>query len=372
MANSAFQLPNPSGGTVTSVGVTSSTLTVTNSPITGFGNINIEMPAATSNAVPQNLIFNGSFLLWQRGITFSTAGTLYGPDRWQVSGNGGTNGVFSQQPGPTSGTFYLRVQRNPGDTGVADLMVATSLTRDMCIGAAGQQLTLTFKVLRGANFSAASNLMTCQIYSGTGTTDTSIIGGFSGVVLQANPITTLTTIEQTITVNTLTLGTNVTTLAALFRYTPTGTAGANDWFEIRDVQLAIGANVVGYEHVPLAQEIDRCIYFYEKSFNLATAPAQNAGAAGAHRLPQTVAASTVMYASMIKFSGRKRIAPTVTVFNTNAVNAQARNLNTNTDATNTAIEGAAETGFGLSLTTPAATTSSQVFAIHWAADAEIT
>ena len=322
------------------------------------------LPVPSGSAFTKNLIFNGSFLLWQRATSFSTAGTLYGPDRWQVSGNGGTNGVFSQQPGPTSGTFYLRVQRNPGDTGTADLMVATSLTRDMCIGAAGNQLTLTFKVLCGANFSAALSQMTCQIYSGTGSTDTSIIGGFSGVVLQANPITTLTTVEQTITVNTLTLGTNVTTLAALFRYTPTGTAGANDWFEIRDVQLAIGPNIIGYEYVPLAQEIPRCQYFYCKSYNLTTNP--GTVTPDGYRYHSWIA-STAQRATFASFPVTMRITPTIVTYSPGAGGAGLVDyIGTGGVASFTTGAGQSSVGIGSN-----SGTSSTQMAYHFTADAEV-
>lgn len=49
------------GGTVTSVGVTSSTLTVTNSPVTSSGDINIELSSIATSQLPSSGVVSGSY-----------------------------------------------------------------------------------------------------------------------------------------------------------------------------------------------------------------------------------------------------------------------------------------------------------------------
>jgi hypothetical protein len=126
MTNTAFTVTGGGNGTVNSVGVTSSTLTVTNSPITSSGNINIELPVAAgglrfieskSAAAVANLDFIGlsstylNYLFIATDLKVSTAGAnfnaLYSVNNG-VSYDSGANYAYAYTkvqmdgPAPTS------------------------------------------------------------------------------------------------------------------------------------------------------------------------------------------------------------------------------------------------------------------------------
>ncbi len=224
------------------------------------------------NAIPgQNLLFNGSMLVWQRlangGTTFavSASTTVYTADRWQTSVGASTATTVSQIGGTVSGSYYCRVQRNSGQTGTAVMYFAQSLTRDMSISAISNPITLSFTALCGANFSPTSGNITVTVYSGTGTSDISgIKGAFTG---SASPISVTQAITTTATNYSFTAGSPVsssaTQLCVQFSWTPVGTASTNDWIEFTNVVLTVSDTQIVYQYVPYAQELLRCMYFYQ-------------------------------------------------------------------------------------------------------------
>jgi hypothetical protein len=104
---------------------------------------------------------------------------------------------------------------------------------------AGKTVTLSFYARAGANFSAASSILTARLVSGTGTDQNWYLSGFTNQTSPINQSATLTTTWQRFAY-TGTVATNVTQLGLGFLATPTGTAGANDWYEITGVQLDVG------------------------------------------------------------------------------------------------------------------------------------
>jgi hypothetical protein len=126
------------------------------------------------------------------------------------------------------------------------------------------------------------------------------------------------------------------------------------------------------EWVPNQQAADLtlCMRYYQKSFNVDTAPAQNAGLAGAvrgHTVAGAVAASFG-----IRLPVPMRVAPTtVTFFNPSAANAFVRNVTAATDATATTAANQSEDGIDVNNTGLAAWLAGQPVAVHYIADAEI-
>jgi len=110
---------------------------------------------------------------------------------------------------------------------------------------AGKTVTYSFYARRGANFSGASNQLQANVVSGTGTDQNAFVGGFTGGTNVISQNATLTTTWQRFTY-TATVGTTATQLAVQFVYTPTGTAGAADYYEITGVQLEIAGSASAY------------------------------------------------------------------------------------------------------------------------------
>ena len=195
----------------------------------------------------KNKIINGDFGVWQRGTSISVAASTnaYTADRWFISTATSQACTVSRQP--TNDTTNLpfiqycaRVQRNSGQTGTGGLGFWQNMETVNSIPFAGKVATASFYARAGANFSASGNNLTViGAISGTGT-DQNLASGYTGQVNGGVTTATLTTTWQRFTV-TATIPTNATELTFYTTYSPTGTAGANDYFEITGVQLEAGS-----------------------------------------------------------------------------------------------------------------------------------
>jgi hypothetical protein len=333
---------------------------------------------AVANIPGQNMLINGDFQVWQRGAggsaTFGlTNATGYTADRWQCnSGGAGTATTFSQSAGATSGSFLMKVQRNNASAGTDTITASQSLTRDMCIGSAGNVVTLSFKAKSGANFSSAGGLITIQVQSGTGTTDvsnftTGFMGGATSVLSTTQAITsTLTNYKFTTT----TLGSTVTQLYVSFAFNGVGAAGADDSFSITDVQLEISPNQTPFQRRSFGDEQALCQRFYRKSLPYAFLPSQNNTGGITFGAQGTAAVNNT--SPMIAFHPDMLKTPSITLYNPNAANAQARDISTGADCSSTATAGATTSGFYVTTTGDAGALPGYVLSIAYQADADVT
>jgi hypothetical protein len=195
----------------------------------------------------KNAVINGGFDIWQRGTSSTAnsnaAGTGYTADRWQVHYSGGSMTTSQQATGDTTNLpnvqYCARVQRNSGQTTTQNVIIIHTLETLDSIRFAGQTVTLSFWARAGANYSAASNGLIFSLNSGTGTNQ-NVLWTFTGSSTVASGTKTLTSTWQRFTA-TGTVPTSATELGFFIYYTPTGTAGANDYFEITGVQLEVGS-----------------------------------------------------------------------------------------------------------------------------------
>lgn len=301
-------------------------------------------PAAAS--IPgKNICINGDFQVWQRGAggsaTFAipASTTQYIVDRWQVFTGANEATTVTQTAGATSGSYLCTLQRNNAQTGTTNISITSSFTRDMCIGMAGNKVTVSFKAKAGANFSAAGSLLGVFLNTGTGSTDISALTGFTG---SANPILTTQAITTTLTqysiTSTAATGATVTQAAIQFYFTPVGTAGVDDSFSITDVQVEISPAATPFERLGFDQQLARCQKFYWKSFNYSVAPATNAGTnKGELVMMVTRLAALAMtwgpqILPVVMFS-----VPTFTTYNPSAANAQIRDLTAAADMSATGV-----------------------------------
>ncbi len=198
-----------------------------------------------SMAAARNFVNNGGFDIWQRGTSFaSPANNSYSADRWCLLNGGSATLTLSRQAtGDTTNLpfiqYCMRFQRNSGQTNTGPIYLTQSLESVNSIPLAGRTVVLSFYARAGANFSSTSNLLQATVSSGTGT-DQNINSGFTGSATVINQNATLTTTWQRFTY-TGTVGATATQLGLYFIYTPTGTAGAADFFEVTGVQLELGS-----------------------------------------------------------------------------------------------------------------------------------
>lgn len=191
----------------------------------------------------KNPVLNSAFDIWQRGTTSATTAVIYTADRWQKGS--GTNYTHSRQVTGDSTNlpfiqYCLRAQRTASSTSTTAVEVGSSFESANCIPFAGKTVTMSFYARAGANFSAASSFLLSQIYTSTSTDANLFSGGFTGAATPLSANVTLTTTWQRFTV-TGTIASNTTQFAPYFTYSPTGTAGANDYFDITGIQVEVGS-----------------------------------------------------------------------------------------------------------------------------------
>jgi hypothetical protein len=257
----------------------------------------------------KNATINGSMDIWQRGTSIALAassGTTYTADRWCTQTGANQAVTISRQATTDTSNlpnvqYIARYQRNSGQTGTAQLSFAQTFETVNSIPFAGKQITLSFYARAGANYSAATNALGVVLAYGTGT-DQNIFTGFTGQVSLISSSATLTTTIQRFTF-TATLPSTATQLAVVTNFVPTGTAGANDYFEITGVQLELGSTATTFSKAggSIGGELALCQRYYRRYTG-------NAGSQ--NPLCSAFAISTVSADGTLPFSVPMRVAPT--------------------------------------------------------------
>lgn len=195
----------------------------------------------------RNRLIGGDFNsnLWQRGTTgASTTTTLtYAPDRWW--GLSGTNTAMTiaqvTTSQPEGSAASARVQKTAGQTGVVAVCMGQALTTANSASMQGEVVEFSFWAKSGALFTAASSTITATIATGTAADgsaanfSTGSWTGYAAATAQAIVINTgweRYSAVATIPAAALQVGVKIC-------YTPVGTAGATDFFEIANAQLAV-------------------------------------------------------------------------------------------------------------------------------------
>ena len=215
----------------------------------------------------RNAIINGGMDIWQRGTSFAPPTSVYTAntaDRWNFIRAGFAGGAtVSRQTSTLTGLrFAARVQRDSGNTSTASMNYSLSLESADSVPLAGQPVTLSFYARAGANYSSSGSGLVAGLGSGTGT-DQNYQSGFSGFATVAQTTNVLTTSWQRFTLSG-TVSASATQLGLSFFYTPTGTAGANDWFEVTGVQLEAGSVATPFVRAggTLQGELAACQRYY--------------------------------------------------------------------------------------------------------------
>lgn len=194
--------------------------------------------------------------LFQRGTTGSsvTATVTYGgPDRWAYWSGASTAMTVSQDttaadlPASKDYNAGFKMARTSGQTGVLPVCMIQVLESINSYAFSGKTAELDFHATAGANFSAASSVMTASFITGTSTDEGAAKAGFglnagggggAGWTGQANVsvnVTISTTNNRYTVVGPIPAGT--TELAVALCFTPVGTAGTNDYIAFSGLQL---------------------------------------------------------------------------------------------------------------------------------------
>jgi hypothetical protein len=252
------------------VALTTTQLSIGNSTVNAVANSTAFY--SSGNAISpygmRNRIINGGMQVWQRGTSFtpSALNFAYSSDRWNYFCANSATTVSQSTSVPSGYQYSIKIQRNSSQTftnaNPTFLQVIESVN---CFDLAGQTVTLSFWAKAGANFSASSSALGCQIATGTVADQGSgtVFGSWTGFAAPLNTFPILTTNWQKYTY-TATLGSGVLEAAVIFYYTPTGTAGSDDSFYITGVQLELGSVATPFERRPYGMELALCQRYYEQ------------------------------------------------------------------------------------------------------------
>lgn len=339
--------------------------------------------AASTTVAPsgfRNLLVNGAFLVNQRQAT-SVADDVYCLDRWYALTNTG-NVTIAQQTLQANG-IPTNIRLTQPDVTAKRLGLAQIVE-----AANSQPLRGSSVVLSARVRVSTSQAIRYAILSATGTADTvvsDVVNDWtSGSYTAGNFFTAAnTTVEgvgsitpnantwTAITELTVTLSSSCQNIVVIF-WTE-ATAAQNFNLDIASVQLEAGSDATNFEYLPAPAVVAACQRFYEKTYDLSTAPGTAAALTGAIAVRQPGASATqTVFAST--FQVRKRIAPTVTWYSpVTGTAARIRNTPASADITVTGPTvdyTPGESGPG-GVSHAAAGVDTGIHTAHWTADAEL-
>jgi hypothetical protein len=214
----------------------------------------------------RNVLINGAMTVYQRNASSTTSlASSFACDRWNNFRGGAVSGitVSRQTAGLTGFQYCSRIQRDSGNTATNALYFVQNVESVNSIPLAGKQVTLSFWARAGANYSASSGALRSSVEYATSTDSNyyTIGDGASTTVVSQN--NTLTTTWQYFSMP-ATIAASQTQVFVGFKFTPVGTAGAADYFEITGVQLEQNLQPTPFEQRPIGTELALCQrYFYQ-------------------------------------------------------------------------------------------------------------
>jgi hypothetical protein len=238
------------------------------------GTINLLTTSTLSYQAGKNFIIGGGMDVWQRGTSFTLAASTftYTADRWQGYRSAATGCTVTRQAtGDTTNLpniqYALRVARDSGNTSTSIIALGYSMESVNSIPLAGKAVTLSFYARKGANFSAASSGLPVTLRTGTGTDQNGFSGSYTGAATPISQTATLTTTWQRFTY-TATLAATITEIGLEFDFTPVGTAGAADYFEVTGVQLELGSYATTFSRAggTIQGELAACQRYYYRIY----------------------------------------------------------------------------------------------------------
>ena len=213
----------------------------------------------------RNAVYNPTFSVNQRhGTGANTTMNTYAMDRWRSFG-GGSGQAHSWTTRSDAGEgdgYYMRFQRPANNTATATMGIAQGLENYDSQHFAGKEVTLSFRARGGANWSPSSGNVGFVLVGGEGT--------------DQSPVS-MTTVETIIGITagipqgggfvqysgTATVPADKTQLAIQMTWNTVGTAGANDYWDLREVQLELGGTVTAFEQKTYSQELALCERYFQ-------------------------------------------------------------------------------------------------------------
>lgn len=293
-----------------------------------------------------NVITNGNFDIWQRGTpitannNFATGNSFtYGADRWnyQIFTNGTAAGTVTvsrqtfdlgQTAVPNNPKFFSRFDiSNLGALPANGALIRQRQNIENVTLFSGGKATVSFWAK--ASLSREIAVILSQNF-GQGGSPSSIVdigpaNGWGKINLTTSwQKFTLTYDVPSVANKTLGTGNDNLTLTLLiykqddtFTTVPSGSVGSfvNGAVDIAQVQVCAGDVALPFQPRSFAEELALCQRYYEKSYNYDVFPGSAVPEGSIHLLASDNA-NTKFVIPTVGFSVKKRIAPTVTIYDT--------------------------------------------------------
>jgi hypothetical protein len=226
------------------------------------------------SAIGKNAVINGACEIAQRGtaaVTLSSAVFGYPVDRFIVDNSASGSTATAQQITSTTldGFQYaVRMQRTSGSN-TGELQIGQTFETANSIPFANKTIVFSFYARAGANYSPTSSLLGVRFYTGTGTDQSGYGYNFTGAATPISSSATLTTSWQRFQF-TATLSSTMKQMQFLLFSQPTGTAGANDYYDVTGFQVELGSVATPFSRSQgtIQGELAACRYYYRR--NVAT------------------------------------------------------------------------------------------------------
>jgi hypothetical protein len=282
--------------------------------------VNMNSGAVQAGLMPfRNALINGDMRINQRGTSTNLASLTtvatgsWVTDRWNVLRGGyaagavigqGTSLTNSDLPFSDAGIkTFGRIGRLSGNTATNDIALNYNMESQDCYQYVGKTVTLSFYYRTGTNFSGSA--LIAQIITGTGT-DQALRNGYTGLIAQT--ITNIVSSTWRRVSFTVTLSSLLNQIGLGIQYTPVGTAGTNDYFDITGIQLELGSVPTSFEVRPFPVELQLCLRYCESSFQFNIAPANQVSQYVEY---SGIAFSTGWLNAQILFKVQKRTTPDI-------------------------------------------------------------
>lgn len=347
-----------------------------------------------------NLIINGGMEVSQEKVAtaqtgITTAGYIVDMFGWQAAGAG----VYTLQQSTDSPDYFSKSA--VADVTTADASLAATDRASIYTWiegykaahlefgtSAAKSISLAFwvKAFRAATYSGAIvNAAANRSYPFSFTVNASETWEYKTVTIPGDTTGTWDTtngtgirIYWTLAAGSTFVGTADTWAASDLRGvtgTVNGIAATTDIFRISGVSVVAGSTPRPQEMArpgAFDQELLSCMRYYEKSFEYATVPVQNAGVeTGEWTMGALVAGAAANRNGAFKYLVRKRAAATITTYNPSVANANARDLTVGVDCSAPSFSTGTESGARVVITGNASTGISSALAFHWTASARL-
>jgi hypothetical protein len=147
---------------------------------------------------------------------------------------------------------------------------------------------------------------------------------------------------------------------------------ASDAVGIAEMRMTMGTEIIDWKDTPLSEDLEKCQRYFYKTFAYATVPAQSLGVTtGCIKWSAGVAGAVAGTWNYHAFPVPMWKAPTITLFNPAAANAQVRQIGaTAGDCTSSSGAEITDRGCGVTCTPGASAVVGTILGVHLTAEAE--